>query len=256
MPLVTWPKVSGSLLSTHGLYSAADSLYKTVEMKLSILLLAGALLSTNFLKAGPLLLYSNLGADPGYSGAKLSDGFEGDGVGVPFSFTQTPPTGFGYALNSISVVVESDDSDAAEEDPVTIALYSDSGGLPNNELASEVYNFNEDYVQSTAISVTANFGDSTQLVPSTQYWVVITDPFGEVNWYETNVASPTLGTASQQDSDDGPVWQNSSANTPGAVEVYGDLVSAAPEPGTWLTLGSGIGGLLLLRSRRQRKARC
>lgn len=92
------------------------------------------------------------------------------------------------------------------------------------------------------------------LTAGTTYWLVAqeSNPAVNISWYYTGTANHPGGSApaalNKTGSATGPWVGNTSVTT--AFQVNGTAtVSAVPEPGTWLLVGSGIFAVALLRSR-------
>ena len=211
-------------------------------MKLSVLILIGAALSSNALYAGTLL-FSNFGdaSNPYSSTAGLSVTY---GDAVPFTVNLTPDPGTSFALDSIEFVA----SVADFTQPVDVSLFSDSNGLPGSSLETLSTLLNSANPDTIVTSV-----ENPLLVTGQQYWIVLSDPNAATNpnYLTWNFA----GTQGQNPvpegvANDNEGWIFSNGYTQGAVSVTAMEVTPSPEPGTFLALGSGLAFLIVCRFRR------
>lgn len=221
-------------------------------MKISLLLLAAAALCANVVKA--TTIYSNFDSNFDYqAGTGLA---AGAGAAVPFTLELSAPQGFAYALTEIQIAAFNSSDPAS--DPVTVALYSDAGGVPGAELAaSQPINLTVD-----PALIPVNFTDGPELATGDQYWVVLTENSGETNvTWNLNCADSSSPCDSIVNGEASIVssgapffndsWQYNSGGHQGAVEVDAALQTMAPEPGTVAMLGGGVFALLLMAVRRR-----
>ena len=141
---------------------------------------------------------------------------------------------------------------SSQKPPLNIYIESSVNGLPGSILDSfsPVGNvsFQASLVQFSCSSCLQS------LTAGTTYWLVAqeSNPAVNISWYYTGTANHPGGTApaalNKTGSATGPWISNTSTTT--AFQVNGTpVVSAVPEPGTWLLVGSGIIAAAFLRSR-------
>jgi hypothetical protein len=211
-------------------------------MRSSVLLFIGAALCSGILHASPLLpVYANFDAQHPYgAGSALSINLA---VAVPFVTPATGVEGFTFALSDIEFVAFTTELDA---NPVTVALYDSTGGLPGTALESFAPSLDTVAGLVTVTSVT-----NPVLISSRQYWIVLSDPLSfDVSWIAdgNGATSPASLQADQS-------WVSlGDSYTQGAVQVNGTLVPIiTPESPTFLAFGGGLSAIFLLSRRRIKK---
>jgi hypothetical protein len=211
-------------------------------MKLSFLLFTGAVICSSVLRAGPAIVYSNLGSGSGFD--PINSLSVNEGVAVPFTVTLTPTEGHAYVLSDIQIAA----SDGDSTDTVDVGLFdnSGSGGTPGAELDSIGID-----LSTTAALVTADSINQPVLVTGDTYWVVLTssDADGAATWNYNGLGLSGAATETAG------IWTyNPAAYTQGAVVVDADLVvSSAPEPGTLLMFAAGLSAIVMAGRRRIRQ---
>jgi hypothetical protein len=219
-------------------------------MKLSILLFAGAVLCSTVLRAAPLPIYSNFGGGYGAGsplGVDIADG-------VSFIAPSTGLDGFTYALSSLEFVAYTTTTDA---NPATISLYDSLGGLPNQALESLTATlavFDSESPLSDYL-VTVNSVLNPHLTAGQKYWIVLSDPLSfDVTWVADG--NGATNPANFVDNEDQVGWVLlGESYTQGAVVVNADIApDVAPEPGTFLGLGTGLAVVVCLGRRKSRAA--
>jgi hypothetical protein len=217
-------------------------------MKLSILLLAGAVLCSTVLRASEITI-SNYGTGYGNGSALGIDIADGASFIAPTSGVP----GFSYALSSIEIVAYTTTQDA---NPVSISLYDSLGGLPHNPLETlylNVLDFVEDAPLSTYV-VSTNSITMPHLIGGAQYWFVLSDALsGDVTWVSDGNGS--TNPAVYVSTEDFVGWTLlGESYAQGSFSAGFDLApDNAPEPGTFVALGSGLAAVALFTRRRARK---
>jgi len=190
---------------------------------LCLLALPGASFANSF--AG------NLGGPaPGYdttNGNLVGNDFAGDNLGEAITFT----AGSTAQLNSISLALSCYLSGYCSDD-LTIALTSDSSGMPGSALETFTYSSGS----------LGDFGDPNPLVvldsvtnplltAGTHYWITITDDGNDTAVWNLNQTGDSSATLTSLDG--GATWANAGL-TPGAYQVN------VPEPASLSLLGSAL----------------
>ena len=222
-------------------------------MRLSLFLFACcALLGSNILRADTVtsdtLIYGNY--DQTVAGAQYNTGTGLSvslGDAVPFTNNlAAPPEGYSWALSYITFAA----TDNNFSQPVNVSLFSDSGGLPGTALETFSVNLSSTNPETTYILCRIRSGRL-----GGQYCIVLSIPMPRT--------TPTTSNGTQTVT----AWRRchlhrplrlrrlrlgQSADTQGAVQVFGTLVNAqAPEPGTFAVLGAGM---MLLAFRRRKSS--
>jgi len=220
-------------------------------MKLSILLLAGAVLCSTVLRASDITI-SNYGSGYGAGSPLGIDIMDGASFIAPTS----SDSGFVYALESIEIVAYTSTSDA---NPATISLYDSLGGLPGNPietLSLDLATFDEAAPLSTYV-VDRNSSALPQLVGGAQYWFVLADPLsGDVTWVPDGGTATAPAVYANDPDHDNVGWSllSDSYNQGAFSAVFTEVPADSPEPGTFVALGSGLAALALFGWRRGRGA--
>src|ERR1019366_3011416 len=201
-------------------------------MKLSLFLFVCAVFSSNALRAGTTVVYSNYDTTPD-TGTDLSIS-NADAVSFTDNLT-APPLGFAWALNDVQFYFKTSDNNqqtGLSTNPVTVSLYSNTNGLPGNLLDSVTV-----HLDSTVSLAEVTFPDLPQMQTGQAYWLALSDPVtSDLGWYQdTNQAA---GVAFF----DGSAWTYKDSYAQGALQVDGVQVAstATPEHGTFLALGTGL----------------
>jgi hypothetical protein len=231
--------------------SVADmALERTVTtMTYRVLMVACLMLSTLSMPgrtdASPITIYSNFG--PGLA----HDSAQANPVGFDFFTGDTDAQGASFAANVdailTSVAVALSGFSGTNAAPVTVALRSDLGGLPDGIL--ETFSIPAASLGPFGVA-NAPFVVTSLLHPvltsSQRYWVTIGGtPTDAVAW---NLSSVGASDPTATSVDNGVSWQTLGL-TPGAFEVNGDTTQV-PEPATIVLLGSGA--MVLVRRRFSR----
>jgi hypothetical protein len=217
-------------------------------MKLSILLLAGAVLCSTVLRASDITV-SNFGS--GYGAGSLLGIDIADGSS--FIAPSTGLQGFVYALNSLEVVAYT----TADDPSAFISLYDSVGGLPGNALETlpvTLAVFDADSPLS-AYEVTVNSVTHPHIEAGEQYWVVLSDPNSfQATWLADG--NGDVNPAKFVDlGEDGSGWTLAGVGyQQGAFLLTANIApETAPEPGTLLALGSGLLAIGLVMRRRKNR---
>ena len=218
-------------------------------MKFSFLIFSAVLLSSSALKAA--VIYNNLTGTPS---ASVTNGQPLNDVGAAVAFT---PTGNSYFLNSVQFTASL--FDLSSTNSVTVSVETDAGGLPSGTVLESFTLTNKMGV----LGVTPNLLDAVSVVDPVlfqnyQYWVVLTETSGsgpgDLVWNYNNSTPNTYGlTAVYQynNFDQAYEWvsQGTTNYLAGALLVTG-TIDPIPEPGTLLTLASGLAAVVAVKRRR------
>lgn len=214
-------------------------------MRLTQILLVGALLSSNMWGAGTVI-FTNFGDSQNpYSTQNALSVSTGDAISFLTPSTLHPGAS-AWALDSIEFVGSVADPSRA----IDVSLYSDSGGLPGSSIETLTALLTSDPTDRIVTSV-----ETPTLNPGTTYWLVLSDPNAPSNpnflsWFDAGTVGsnqPPTGVATNGEGG----WSfDPNRYTQGVARVTADEVFGTPEPGTFLALGSG---LLLLGARRLRQ---
>jgi PEP-CTERM motif len=215
-------------------------------MKLTLLIAAIVLLSSNVLRADSLLYYNYDANHSWQSGTGLSIVTED---AVPFTITATAPQGFQFALSSISFAAAVSNTDTLNT--VTARVYDTIGGLPGNVLESFQLILDPQTAGAPEYQVVS--GAAPVLQTGQQYWFALSDPVPfDLEWFSDGVyPGQTPPQAQNVATLGGAGWSfNPGQYTQGALQVSGTLLAATtPEPATMLFLGAGLIAIGLLRGR-------
>lgn len=220
-------------------------------MKLSLLLLAAAVLCSSVLKAD--LIYTNFGTGHAYTaGVGLTPGYSA----VASSFTP----GARFAVDQFEFAAFRSGPDIP--DSVTFALYDDAAGLPSAQLEAFTLSGLGYPAGPAYAELSINGGILT--VPSIfhpvveaghQYWIVMSGVnTGDVTWNADGNGVEGAATVIAPDVQNGVAsyWSLLPHYSQGALEVQGTLLPG-PEPETFLMLGTGLTGLIIARRRHRTK---
>ena len=232
-------------------------MYKYSRMKLTLLLVAGAVLCSSFLRADSI--YSNY-TTLGGAGSSLS---VNEAVALPF-ITLAANQGFAFALSDIEFVAYANDPSA---NPVTIGLYAASEGFPlfpgvpmefftpdirvfNSAIAPDPLTNPDPSSSPSDYLITVTSTLHPILVPGEEYWIVLSDPQTfEISWLTNGNTATNPASYTTLDG-----WVSLGVSySQGDAQVNGDLVPVAPEPGTFLAFGSGLAAVIMLTRRRVRQ---
>jgi hypothetical protein len=189
------------------------------------------------------VIYNNLTGNP----AASSDGGQSlNDVGAAVAFT---PTGNSYFLNSVQFTASL--FGLSSTNSVIVSVETDAGGLPSGTVLESFTLTN----QMGLLGSTPNTLDAVSvldpvLFQNYQYWVVLTETSGsgtgDLVWNYNN--SSTFGLTAVYQSG---AWvsQGTTNYLAGALLVTG-TIDPIPEPGTLLTLASGLAAVVALKRRR------
>jgi hypothetical protein len=190
------------------------------------------------------VIYSNFGA-PGNvfslgSGDVISISSSGD-VRPSFEFMPSSTE----LLTEVDFVASmGDPSDTGQW--VTVTLSSDGGGQPGAVIATSPEFVSLGVLGATSSIISWLPGTEPLLTGGTPYWITLDGPAtgGDVTWNDNT----TLQSGYSEFT--GGVWTLEPDNTMGALQILGSSDIPTPEPGTFLTIGTGLAGLLAFIRRR------
>jgi len=143
-----------------------------------------------------------------------------------------------YSLDSVQLLLASPDQGTS------VSLYSDSGSLPAQLLAT--LSLSGSY--SSELSITTYTADSVLLAANTTYWIVIGNTLGSTDWaYQASDDGSSHAWAEW----DGSYWFTYSSY-PYQLSVNASALTAVPLPMAWPLFLSGFACLGLCKRRVRR----
>ncbi len=203
--------------------------------------------------ADSITIYSDLTPPP--SMYRSQSGFSVSGPGAGDSVVAAPFTA-GASATVSNVVLALGHYGTKANDPITVALLSDSSGQPGTVLATLTQQGTIPPGNSSGGLVTFTCGTCTHLAGGTAYWLAAFQTTQNVDqfWYLSFFGGRGSVLYNYAGSLTGP-WTSAPPNTITAFQVNGSSPApTTPEPASVLLAAIGLIGLAVLR--RKRLARC
>jgi len=198
-------------------------------MRLSVFLIACALLASNVLRANTLIYENYTVITPYVNGSGLNIVQED---AVPFTVDVIAPSGSAYALSDIEFAGSVRNTESLNR--VTGKLYDTVNGLPGDVLES--FNLTLDPNASGAPLYQLTSLTNPVLATGQEYWFGLSDPVtNDLTWFFNGTGVSNVATLS------GSTWSYSPGQySQGALVVNAELVTASPEPASLLLLGGAL----------------
>jgi len=209
--------------------------------KLSLLTLAlTALLATQ--TASATVVFTNFGPSLAFDytqGNTIGNDFSGDNLASGATFT---PLSTNYTFNSLTIALSCFFAPCA--DPFIVALTQDSAGQPATVIESFSVGGGTLSTSGSAYSpiVITSISHPT-LSAGTAYWVTVATSTNNVGSWDLNNTGDVSSVALSYDA--GVNW--SAGGNPGAYQIDGAAIIAAPEPGSLIGLATGLLAMISAR---------